>query len=928
MSDAGDTSLFDLFREEVHSHVATLNQGLLDLENDPANPQKIEPLMRAAHSIKGAARIVNIDAAVQLAHAMEDAFVAAQSGRIGITTADIDSFLRGTDLLAQLGQIAEGKSNAWAADHATEIEELKERFRQIISGKVSPPTPVPSQPGASTSKQSARSKHPSVSIPKEPFALGDDYSMTGLFREETRVGLLALDTGLTKLESGSSEQGEIEALAQAARSITGAARIVQLAPISSLGQSLEGLFTALRNGTVAFTPLDGGLIAETMAFLAEAIQIEEEELSAWTEQHSAMAERLAAQLSERVSQPSSLSMPPVPVDVKLAESVETPQQPAPDQPALPPKAESPSPVPAPAASGDAVVRVAAQSLNRLMGLAGESLVQARWLDPFATTLLKLKKRDDELATLLDGLKQALADDGQEDQARTLAAEARRQSAVCQEVLAECISEFQDHAAQAEDLNSRLYREVIASRMRPFGDGCTGFARMVRDMARRLEKPVQLELAGQETAVDRDILEKLEAPLTHLLRNAVDHGIEPPAERKAAGKPETAVVRLEASHRAGMLVINVGDDGKGVDLRRLQAKVVERGLTTAELAAVMSETELLEFLFLHGFSTAGVVSEYSGRGVGLDVVQTTVRKVGGSVRISTQLGKGTRFQLQLPITLSVLRAVLVDIATEPYAFPHNRIDRLLRVPLTEVRSLEQRQFVTVDNENIGLVSAAQLLDLPPSTPAGDELAVVLLGDHTGKYGLIVDAFRGEQDLVVRPLDPRLGKVPNINAAAILDNGSPVLIADVEDLIRSMDRHIQGNTLRRSGRAESEAVARKRVLVVEDSITVRELERQLLRNHGYEVTVAVDGQDGWNMLQAESFDLVISDIDMPRKNGLEMVQAMRHDPSLRNLPVIIVSYKERDEDRLRGLEVGANYYLTKSSFHDNTFLQAVQDLIGEA
>jgi two-component system sensor histidine kinase and response regulator WspE len=285
-------------------------------------------------------------------------------------------------------------------------------------------------------------------------------------------------------------------------------------------------------------------------------------------------------------------------------------------------------------------------------------------------------------------------------------------------------------------------------------------------------------------------------------------------------------------------------------------------------------------------------------------------------------------LQLPITLSVLRAVLVDIAGETYAFPHNRIDRLLQVPVTEVRSLEQRQFITIDGENVGLVLAAQLLDLPVTPPAGGDLPVLLLSDPTGHYGLLVEAFRGEQDLVVRPLDPRLGRVPNISAAAILDDGSPVLIADVEDLIRSMDQFIQANRLRRFDRRQEDERQRKRVLVVDDSITVREVERQLLRNHGYEVVVAVDGKDGWNSLRAEPFDLVVTDVDMPRMNGLELVQAMRSDSALRNLPVIIVSYKERQEDRLRGLEVGANYYLTKGSFHDNTFLQAVTDLIGEA
>jgi len=210
--------------------------------------------------------------------------------------------------------------------------------------------------------------------------------------------------------------------------------------------------------------------------------------------------------------------------------------------------------------------------------------------------------------------------------------------------------------------------------------------------------------------------------------------------------------------------------------------------------------------------------------------------------------------------------------------------------------------------------------------GDVLPVLLLSDATGAYGLIVEDFRGEQDLVVKPLDPRLGKVPNISAAAILDDGTPVLIVDAEDLIRSMDQLIQGGTLRRCDDSTSRPAAKKRVLVVDDSITVREVQRQILRTHGYEVEVAVDGQDGWNRVQAEPFDLVISDIDMPRMNGLEFVRHIREDGALKELPVIVVSYKDRDEDRLRGLEAGANHYLTKSSFHDHTFLDAVASLIG--
>ena len=559
----------------------------------------------------------------------------------------------------------------------------------------------------------------------------------------------------------------------------------------------------------------------------------------------------------------------------------------------------------------------AESLNRLMSLAGESLVQARWLQPFSAALMQLKKHQDHLAGILGA-----AGVG------PLAEEASQQIDLCRQILGRRIGEFEDHAAAAEDLNTRLYREVIVSRMRPFSDGAVGFPRMVRDMARHMGKQVRLEIDGIGTEVDRDILEKLEAPLTHLIRNAVDHGIEMPEDRVRAGKPEQGVVRLEVHHRAGMLAVNIRDDGAGIDLERLRRKVVERNMTSAEMSASLTEAELLEFLFLPGFTTASQVTEYSGRGVGLDVVQDTIRRIGGSVRIASRAGRGTSFHLQLPVTLSVLRAVLVDIAGEPYAFPHNRIDRLLRVPHSTIRSLEHRQFVTVDGQNVGLVVAAQLLDLEAGQPAGDELPVVLLSDASGHYGLIVEAFRGEQDLVVRPLDPRLGKVPNVSAAAILDDGVPVLIADVEDLIRSMDHFIQSGSLRRSDRVVVEEKRKKRVLVVDDSITVREVERQLLRNAGYRVDVAVDGQDGLNQVRAGTFDLLVTDVDMPRMTGLDLVRAVRNQEPTRNLPVIIISYKDREEDRMRGLELGANYYLTKSSFHDNTFLRAVADLIGEA
>ena len=922
-----DPSLFELFREEVRAHAATLTRGLLELEADPANPARIEPLMRAAHSIKGACRIVNVNAGVRLAHVMEDALVAAQHGRVRLTPADVDHLLRGTDLLATLAALTSDATSAWEAEHAPAVDALEPVFAGLAGGAHAPPPPAAPVPAADTQPAGPTGPHPGfpppppfepVPIPPNPRPLPAWHSMLDLFREELRSGLLVAS--------------DPETAPAALKAIGGGARLVKCAPVARVAAALSAFLSAIRDGRVTLTAEAGGWQRYAVSTLAGALATDDDSFVGWVQGAGAALTEIADVFEAAAAGPRPgagtpaarpTSSPVVASSPPTAPASAPAEQPVPPAPPSPPAVAAHAPPPA-----DAVVRVSAGSLNRLMGLAGESLVQARWLPTFSADLLALRKEYDRLAQALDQSFHAVTTAAPADRVAAQLADARRLALACRAILTEKAAGFDDHAARNEDLNARLYREVIVSRMRPFGDGVHGLPRLVRDMARSLGKEARLVVDGDTTDVDRDILEKLESPLSHLVRNAVDHGLEPPAARTAAGKPAAGTIRVAAHHRAGMLHVSVSDDGGGVNLDKLRRKVVDRGLSAADVVARMTEAELLEFLFLPGFSTTTDVSEFSGRGVGLDVVQDTVRKVGGSVRVTSRPGRGTTFRLQLPLTLSVIRAVVVDVAGEPYAFPHTRIDRLTRVPRAEVRSLEHRQFVTVDGQNVGLVVASQLLDLPATAAGAGDLAVVLLSDLTGTYGLVVDSFRGEQDLVVRPLDPRLGKVPNLSAAAILDDGSPVLIVDAEDLIRAMDQYIQTGALARCDTRPAGKSRAKRVLVVDDSITVREVERQLLLHKGYDVAVAVDGVDGWNKVRAEPFDLLVSDVDMPRMTGLQLVAAVRADPRLKDLPVVIVSYKEREEDRLRGMEVGANCYLTKSAFHDNRFVEAVEDLIGPA
>lgn len=750
-----DASLLELFSLEAEAQTQVLSAGLLALERDPTQADHLEACMRAAHSLKGAARIVGVDAGVSVSHVMEDCLVSAQEGRLALRPEHIDALLQGTDLLMRIAT-----------------------------------------PGA-------------------------------------EVGQDAID------------------------------------------------------GYVALL----GHLLDPASVPAPAVVSEEP-----------MAER-------------SLEPPAAPAQAQ-----------APDVSSI----EVPRKSPRITEGGERVLRVTAERLNSLLDLSSKSLVETQRLKPYLATLQRLKRLQSNGLRALENLNAQLVEQTLGLEAQEALEDARRLLAESQQLLAEKTAELDEFAWQASQRAQVLYDTALACRMRPFADVLAGQTRMVRDLGRSLGKQVRLEIEGEKTQVDRDVLEKLEAPLTHLLRNAVDHGIESPEQRLLAGKPAEGLIRLRASHQAGLLVLELSDDGHGIDLERVRRSIVERQLSPAETAAQLSEEELLTFLFLPGFSLRDTVTEVSGRGVGLDAVQHMVRQLRGAVQLEQKAGEGSRFHLEVPLTLSVVRSLVVAVGEEAYAFPLAHIERMCDLALDDIVQVEGRQHFWHEGRHVGLVAANQLLQRPASQHSPTTLKVVVIRERDAVYGVAVERFIGERTLVVLPLDERLGKVQDISAGALLDDGSVVLIVDVEDMLRSVEKLLNTGRLERIARHNQQApqVTRKRILVVDDSLTVRELQRKLLLNRGYEVTVAVDGMDGWNALRAEDFDLLITDIDMPRMDGIELVSLLRRDSRLQSLPVMVVSYKDREEDRRRGLEAGADYYLAKASFHDDALLDAVVELIGGA
>ncbi|MEO5510096.1 MAG: hybrid sensor histidine kinase/response regulator [Longimicrobiales bacterium] len=749
----------------------------------------------------------------------------------------------------------------------------------------------------------------------------DDFSnlsIWDLFRLEVESKTASLTADLLSLERGAASATLLEDLMRAAHSLKGAAQMVEARPAVRVAHAMEDTFVSMQKGDVLPTPsrmdllLEGvdllQRIANTSSTDAVALQKADEDIDGYVERLSRSDDDAAT--------PPGAAEPTSYTDV-------TPPAPRAAAPAPPP---TPQPAPGPAREDD-TVRVTAGRMNRLLSLAAESLVTTRWLDDFIAAGNRERHQQREVAESLERFRDALATGADNASLLERLASAQRHFGEMRRSHTSQAAELGEIQRRSSGVATRLYREVVDLRMLPFGEGVGHLTRLVRSISRQLNKEVRLVIEGGTTPVDREILERLDASIVNLIRNAIDHGIESPEERVRKGKPPVGTIRLAASHRSGMLFIHAEDDGRGVDIEAVRRRVVERRHTTEDMAARMSTAELMEFLLLPGFSMRDTVSEISGRGVGLDIVQTAAREAGGKVTLHSEPNAGLHFVFQLPLTLSVVRALVFEVGGEPYAVPIARVARVLRVPKQDIESIENRQFIDVDGEHIGLVAAQQIFGSGSGT-SSDEVAVIGLGRGSHRYGLTVDRLMGERELVVRALHPLLGKVKDIGSAALLPDGTPLLIIDVEDVLHSIDHLITGGRVEPASAARDRTVTRtaKRILVVDDSFTVRELERKLLAGRGYDVDVAVDGVDGWNAVRGGQYDLVVTDVDMPRMDGIELVTRIRQDPRLHLLPIIIVSYKEREEDRLRGMEAGADRYLAKGSYHDESMLNAIIEQIG--
>lgn len=483
--------------------------------------------------------------------------------------------------------------------------------------------------------------------------------------------------------------------------------------------------------------------------------------------------------------------------------------------------------------------------------------------------------------------------------------------------------FRQDLRQLEHTGSALDQQVSRIRMLPFSHACVGFDRMVRDLARNAGKDIELRIEGGDVELDRSVLDALKDPLRHLIRNSIDHGIERPEDRKRNKKPARGTITASATLRGGQVAIVIADDGQGLLVESIRKRAQKLGMPIPD-----TDQKVIDAIFTPGFSTAAdSVSMISGRGIGLDVVRSQIKSLHGEVDVTFVPGKGTQFRLTVPLTLTLLRVLFVRAADQTFVISNNYVHKLLRLRQSEVIWIGERPMIIVDNQPVHLESFAHALSLPqPEIRSWQgKRPVVVLRSEQRTAAFLVDDLLAEQEVTVKSLGSRIKRIRNIAGAVIMPDGQVGLTVHVADLLHSETVDDALGSLRRGGGHDGAERKQRRILVVDDSVTTRSLERSLLESAGFQVELAADGVQAWDRIQSGGIDLVLSDVDMPLLNGFQLTQTIRKSEQFRKLPVILITSNDDQRSRDRGIEAGASAYMTKGTFDQSVLLSMIEQLI---
>jgi two-component system chemotaxis sensor kinase CheA len=756
------------------------------------------------------------------------------------------------------------------------------------------------------------------------------------FRDEAAENIRVLNEGLLALESlGPNDAGRreyIDAIFRAMHTIKGSARLLGFEDAGKLAHTCEHILGAVREGrreldrALADDLLRGGdaiLDLVNAAIDGRPSDIDVERLTLTL----GRGNRAENEPDDMSTAPAALAETPIPEEstpppptesAVAAKAVVEPQRDAAMQPAFPKGAR---------AASRQTIRVRVDRLDRLLNLAGELSVgrqiQSAHLQTIEDIAGLLAQQERALLALERELKQLRFSPGQRETLDRHINGALNAGDHAGRLIKAHAERFGQHASQSAHIIEDLEQEVMSARLLPISTVFTNLPRAVRELSRETGKEIELTLAGETTELDRKMIEALNDPLIHMIRNAVDHGIESPDDRERADKPRRGTIHVSAESVGPYVHVSIRDDGRGMDPKRLREAAVRKGLFSSEAAALLTDQEAIELIFMPGFSTAQIITDISGRGVGMDVARTNIVELGGQIQVDSRLGAGTTFTLVLPLTLVTTRVLLVDVGEHTFALPASGCQGSTWAYTENVKTIEGRALLPYDGRLASLLRLADLLDVGGALPftSRRRQPAIVIGTSQRPLALLVDGLLDEREVVVKPLGPLMEKQRRFSGAIQLGDGRLILLLNPVALAQVA----RGMALATTVVKHDETRRHSRLLVADDSFTTRELIRTILQSAGYDVTTAVDGFDALDKLRAASYDLVVSDVEMPRVDGFQLTSHIRNDLGLTDLPVIIVTSLASEAHRRRGLEVGAQAYIVKSQFNQSNLLETVQQLL---
>jgi two-component system, chemotaxis family, sensor kinase CheA len=724
----------------------------------------------------------------------------------------------------------------------------------------------------------------------------DDFDYSAFitqFIAECREHLETMNADLLALESDPCDADKLGEIVREAHTIKGAAKMMGAEDIATLAHTMEDLFGEVKEGR---TKLDEAAIDGLFGDF----------------------DRLGEMLTvfEAGGQPAPEPAPPetkVPeatvTEIKAAEKVPENSCPAPVAAGTPAKL-----------APEETIRVSAKKIDDLANLAGELVINHIKQQERSGRIKDLLETYREQETRMRALREHVAALKLESELGGDLSGLESGRLSMEKALTDLKRDWREDGSQSDILIRQLTVEVLSARMVPVSTLFDTFSRPVRDLAKQFHKDLELKFEGGETEFDRRMIEIIGEPMIHMIRNAVDHGLEGPDERERAGKPRRGTLMLRARHEGEYVVIELSDDGAGIDLEKVRKKAVKAKLTSSEQAKTMGDQELMQFLFHSGFSTSDIITDISGRGVGMDVVRRKIEELKGMVYIVTEAGKGTTIVLKVPLTLAMARIMFVRAGGQQLGIPTTSIQEAVRLDPAEIKTVEGHEAIILRDHAVPVLNLAGALGLPVDSSATRAYAVII--NLAGRrLGLLVDRMVGEQEVVIKTLGPHFSAVRNIAGATVLGSGRVVLILNPADLL-AVSAPAAQPAHKEDG--EISPTTAKRILVVDDSATARELEKNILVNAGYEVDEAVDGVDALAKVAKNRYDLLVVDVQMPRMDGLTFTKRIKSDERFADLPVIIVTTLEKEEDKQRGVAAGADAYIIKRAFDQANLLSVIEQL----